>query len=190
MAGKVSHGGRDHIYYSATTDRQHWFGRDTSFDMLPEDEFARAKEEWRRTALPRRRTVGALILREDGWAELRPTGDQGRVVTRQFVFEGSQLHLNADASGGSIRVEVLDPVLRPYDGFSIHDCYPLELTAPDQIWREGRVPSLIGSQRPRARAMAQVQSPLPPALRREERRPQVPPPTVADTPNREHFPGP
>ena len=52
----------------------------------------------------RRRSVGALILREDGWAELKPTYEYGKVYARQFVFEGDCLNINADCYGGYIRV--------------------------------------------------------------------------------------
>ena len=52
--------------------------------------------------------MGALRLREDGWAALRPRQDRGRVLTRQFVFEGSTLWINADVARGSVRVEILD----------------------------------------------------------------------------------
>jgi len=134
VAGKITHEGRDHVYYSAAPNQQHWYDRDTAFDILPADDFVRAREEWRRTALPQQRTLGTLVLREDGWAELCPTGERGRVLTRQFVFEGSELRLNAHASRGCVGVEVLDPMLRPYEGFSLHQCDLLESTDPDQIW--------------------------------------------------------
>ena len=49
----------------------------------------------------------------------------GASLTRQFVFEGEQLHINADVHGGFIRVEVLDPNFKPYAGFSADDCTPI-----------------------------------------------------------------
>ena len=134
VAGQLTCGGRNRILYSASNDGQHWFDRDPGFDILPEGDFVRAKREWSRTAPPRRRTVGMLSLREDGWAELRPPGQGGRVLTKQFVFEGDQLRINAEASRGGVRVAVLDPLLRPYEGFSAQDCDPVASTAPDQIW--------------------------------------------------------
>ena len=45
----------------------------------------------------RHRSIGALILREDGWARLQPSYERGRVITRQFVFEGNALQRNAVA---------------------------------------------------------------------------------------------
>eukprot|EP01051_Picozoa_sp_SAG22_P003577 SAG22_NODE_176_length_16162_cov_30.625910_10_plen_154_part_00 len=33
-----------------------------------------------------KRSVGGLVLREDGWAMITPTYEHGRVITKQFVF--------------------------------------------------------------------------------------------------------
>ena len=79
-----------------------------------------------------------MILREEGWAQLRSEYETGRVITRQFVFEGDRLRLNADVCGGSIRVEVLDPMFRPYAGFALELCDPLAGGPPDQVWHEVR----------------------------------------------------
>ena len=79
------------------------------------------------------RAIGGLILREDGWAKLKPTYEQGRVYTKQFVFEGDTLKLNADCGYGFVLVEILDPKFEPYAGFSAQDCDPIH--APrGQIW--------------------------------------------------------
>jgi hypothetical protein len=72
-------------------------------------------------------------LREDGWAELRPTYETGQVVTRQFVFEGDTLKLNADCGYGFIRVELLDPQFQPYPGFAADECDPV-VSGRKQIW--------------------------------------------------------
>ncbi len=69
-----------------------------------------------------RRAVGGLLLREDGWAMLRPRNEHGRVLTKQFIFAGNQLRLNADCNFGYIRVELLNPLFEPYQGFSADDC--------------------------------------------------------------------
>ena len=127
LAGQLVHEGKTHILYGAASDRQHWFDREAGSDIVPRAEFERRQAEWlAQSNRPRRVSVGALILREDGWAELRPRQQSGRVLTRQFVFEGSQLRVNADVSrGGSVRVEVIDPLLQPYEGFSDADCDPI-----------------------------------------------------------------
>jgi hypothetical protein len=51
-----------------------------------------------------KRSVGGLVLREDGWARLAPTHEHGRVITKQFVFSGGALRVNADTAFGFIEV--------------------------------------------------------------------------------------
>jgi hypothetical protein len=64
---------------------------------------------------------------------LRPTYEVGQVITRQFVFEGDRLRINAGAAGGFVRVEALDPYFQPYPGFAAGECDPIH--APrEQIW--------------------------------------------------------
>jgi hypothetical protein len=139
-SGQLVHNGKLHIPYLAGPDKQHWFSRTPPTPVVPEAVFAVEKQEWQQlgTVLGewprRRRSVGVLILHEDGWAALRPTYEQGQVLTRQFVFEGHTLRLNADCYGGYVRVEVLDPFFKPYDGFSAEDCDPVCSDDPDRIW--------------------------------------------------------
>ena len=80
--------------------------------------------------------VRTLILREDGWARLRPRVEHGQVITRQFVFEGDSLRLNADCRGGYLQVEVLDPSFKPYEGFSMAECLPVAAGDGSQIWHD------------------------------------------------------
>ena len=77
--------------------------------------------------------MAGLILREDGWAKLFPKYETGQVYTKQFVFEGDALRVNADCSYGYVQVELLDPTFTPYAGFSAELCDPL-IGPPDQIW--------------------------------------------------------
>ena len=88
-----------------------------------------------RPEVPLQRGIGALVLREDGWAALRPTYESGQVITKQFVFEGNRLRVNADCGYGLIRVALLDSELNPYPGFSQEESLPLH--APSrQIWHD------------------------------------------------------
>ena len=88
-----------------------------------------------RPELPLQRGIGALVLREDGWAALRPKYEAGQVITKQFVFEGNALSVNADCAYGLIRVALLDSELKPYPGFSLEESIPLH--APSrQIWHQ------------------------------------------------------
>ena len=106
--------------------------------MYPQDEFERRQKAWlARQALqgdPRtKRAVGGLILREEGWARLAPEYETGQVYTKQFVFEGDSLRVNADCSYGYVQVEPLDPTFNPYEGFSAELCDPV-IGEPDKIW--------------------------------------------------------
>ena len=142
VAGQLVHDGKTHVMYGAAPEKQHSFGRgyDPPSPIVPEDAYQQARRE--RDDLksilgtyPRREgSYGALILREDGWAELKPVYERGKVITRQFVFEGDTLKINADAYGGYVRVEVLDPHFKPYEGFSAEECDPVYSDDPNQIW--------------------------------------------------------
>ena len=55
------------------------------------------------------------------------------MYTKQFVFEGDTLQVNADCRYGLVRVELLDPQFSPYEGFSAALCNPVSGPA-DQIW--------------------------------------------------------
>ena len=88
-----------------------------------------------RPEVPLQRSIGGLILREDGWAALRPQYESGRVITKQFVFEGNQLRVNADCGYGLIRIALLDSEMKPFPGFSQEESVPLHGPST-QIWHE------------------------------------------------------
>ncbi len=140
VAGQLVHRGKTHIFYNATSDKQHWYDPPPDFSIVPEDAYEAAQKTWTEghQRLRRRRAINALILREDGWAELKPSYEQGRVITRQFVFEGDALRINADCCGGHIRVEILAPDFKPYEGFSATACAPVCSDDPEQIWHRVR----------------------------------------------------
>ena len=136
--GPLYHDGYMVIPHGANPNKQNWLAREAPDARVPAEAHARQKQAWdSREALrdmQRKRAVGGLILREDGWAELKPTYERGKVITRQFVFEGDTLKVNADAYGGYLRVEVLDPHFKPYEGFSAEDCDPVYSDDSKQIW--------------------------------------------------------
>ncbi|MBX3010118.1 MAG: hypothetical protein KF832_01380 [Caldilineaceae bacterium] len=140
VAGQLVHQGKTHILYNAIPDKQHWFGADATQDIVPVAAFQAARQQWEsrraQASVPERwqRSLNALILREDGWAELRPTNASGQVLTRQFVFAGNLLQINAACSYGFVQVELLDPHFQPYPGFAASDCDPV-VGAPEQIWQ-------------------------------------------------------
>ena len=87
--------------------------------------------------MPLHVSIGALELREDGWAALKPEYERGDVYTTQFVFEGDHLKINARCDYGFVRVEALDPEMKPYPGFSLDECVPIHGPA-DRIWHDVR----------------------------------------------------
>ena len=137
--GQLVHNGKTHILYLACPDKQSWYAHQPPTPLVPEATFAEGKRAWDEQRQitgnrpRRRRATGALILREDGWAALRPIDETGQVLTRQFVFEGNRLRLNADCGYGSLQVELLDPYFQPYPGFAAADCDPV-VGERDQIW--------------------------------------------------------
>lgn len=139
VAGQLVHHGKTHILYNAIPDKQHWFASSPNANIVPVAAFEAEQQRWearrQRTAdHPQwQRSINALILREDGWAVLRPTDETGQVITRQFVFAGNTLKLNADCGYGFIRVELLDSAFQPYAGFAAADCDPVA-GRRDQIW--------------------------------------------------------
>jgi hypothetical protein len=141
-SGDLYHGGKVIVSYNAIPGKQ-WSLPREDWEIVP----GPAKREYERTMAEAKkfgnygeatkrteRSTRALILREDGWAYLKPTGQRGRVITKQFVFEGNALRVNAACTYGAIRVELLNPMLEPYEGFSEADCDPLHDENPDRIW--------------------------------------------------------
>jgi hypothetical protein len=64
-------------------------------------------------------------LRLDGFASLDAGYDGGLVMTKQFLFTGSTLKVNAKANFGQVVVEVLDEKGKVATGFSKENCEPM-----------------------------------------------------------------
>lgn len=63
-----------------------------------------------------------LTLRPDGFVSLNASTAGGEVVTKPFVFMGSQLLVNyATSAAGSLRVEILDAAGQPIPGYALKD---------------------------------------------------------------------
>ncbi|HWB55225.1 MAG TPA: hypothetical protein VG722_13570, partial [Tepidisphaeraceae bacterium] len=74
--------------------------------------------------------VCLAVLRRDGFVSL-DAGSDGSVLTEPIIIKGSHLHLNADANGGRIRVELLSNSGQPIPHFSAADCMPVTDDAVD-----------------------------------------------------------
>ena len=70
--------------------------------------------------------LGLARLRLDGFVSVRAGQREGFVTTWPLTFDGDDLWVNADAIGGSLRVEVLSPFGEPILGFTRETCKPLE----------------------------------------------------------------
>jgi hypothetical protein len=71
--------------------------------------------------------IGLAITRLDGYASWRASGnDVGELVTQPFRCSGDRLFVNADASHGSVTVEVLDDAGKVIPGFETTACKPIQ----------------------------------------------------------------
>lgn len=78
---------------------------------------------------PKRLTIGRAVWRRHGFASLDGTGE---VVTKPLKL-ADDLTVNADATGGEVRVELREDDGRPIAGFTFGDSIPL--TADNTTWR-------------------------------------------------------
>lgn len=85
-------------------------------EELEKADLLKAKEPLRGIFLAR--------LRLDGFASLQAGQKPGTVVTKPVEVTGPTLYVNADATGGEIRAEVLDAATgKPIPGFTLTDCH-------------------------------------------------------------------
>ena len=73
----------------------------------------------------RRAGIGLASLRKDRFVSLDAGPEEGLITTRPLPDASGSLLINADAKGGSIRVEALGPDGDPLPGFTAADCRPL-----------------------------------------------------------------
>ena len=71
---------------------------------------------------------------------MEPSGEEGVLTTEPLRFAGSNLTLNADATQGSIAVEVLDVNGEPVEGCSLGDAIPVtdDSFRCEVVWKGGR----------------------------------------------------
>lgn len=78
--------------------------------------------------------------RVDGFVSMDAANTPGTLTTQPLLFRGNRLHLNIHTAGsGRVKVALLQPVGRPYPGFTTSDC---ELISADKIdyevrWKAG-----------------------------------------------------
>ena len=79
--------------------------------------------------------IGLATLRLDGWASLDAGEIEGTLQTRELIFDGSELVINAEAGSGSITAAVLDQRGLPVEGFGLEDCLPVRGDGTAQVLR-------------------------------------------------------
>ncbi len=67
-------------------------------------------------------STGLAILRRDGFASMEADESGGTLTTRLVLFSGKHLFVNANATGGELRVEVLDQEGAVIEPFSSSSC--------------------------------------------------------------------
>ncbi len=79
-------------------------------------------------------------LRLDGFASVKAGKDSGAILTKPLRFAGKQLHVNAAAKGGTLRVEVQNAAGKAIPGFTLDDSLPLTGDEIDHamLWEGGR----------------------------------------------------
>ena len=71
-----------------------------------------------------RRGISLAKIKKDRWVCLK-TDKEGLVTTAPLGVKPDSLWINADATGGSLQVELVDPFERVISGFGKDDCVPL-----------------------------------------------------------------
>jgi hypothetical protein len=90
--------------------------------------------------------IGLVKLRKEGFISMRGPRSGGVVCTRRIVWPGGALLVNADASGGEVKVRVTDAKRKPIPGFDYDDCTPFQKddVAHEIAWKEGSMNALAG----------------------------------------------
>lgn len=84
------------------------------------------------------------FLRRDGFVSLDALEGEGWVSTKSFMLPEGELHVNADALGGNVSVQVCDPKGKTIDGYE--QSKPVYGNQPDAVihWQDRRLASLAG----------------------------------------------
>ena len=94
-------------------------------------------------------SLGLARLPRDRWVSLTPRSGEGTLISSMICFASNQLRLNANAAGGSIRVELQDLFGRPAKGFTLAESDPITSNSFDHLvtWNRGKsdLTDLVGS---------------------------------------------
>ena len=91
------------------------------------------------------RQIGLTRMKRDRYVARVAGATPGVLRTVPFTFTGNSFTVNADASAGSIRAQVLDEAGRPVRGFSYDDCAPIATDSLDaSVTWKGQTDTLQG----------------------------------------------
>ena len=122
------------VYYGAENEAHALTKQDIPLRTHPlgDTPIPLAQQSW----LEERRGYGGLaMIRRDGLVSLDSDAPEGVVITKPFVCRGKQLLINADASRGRIRVELLDEMGVALPGFEAGRSDPLNGDSVSQLAR-------------------------------------------------------
>ena len=101
--------------------------------------------------------IGVASLPRDRFQALRPLllHQEAVIETKPLYLSEGDLYLNADASGGAIRVELVTFHGLPIDGFTRDDCTPIDTDGLEQIvqWKGRRLSDAIDREDPFRKAI-------------------------------------
>jgi hypothetical protein len=75
---------------------------------------------------PNHGAIGLAKIRLDGFVSMDAGDEEGSLTTKVVKVSNDGLYLNADASKGEVRVEVLNESGKPISGFAKADCTPMK----------------------------------------------------------------
>jgi hypothetical protein len=89
---------------------------------------------------PNKGAIGLAKLRLDGFVSMDSGREEGALTTRELRPAHTSLWINAEASRGEVRVELLDESGRPLAGYSREECMPLRGDGVRQqvAWKNNR----------------------------------------------------
>lgn len=115
----IQHDGKLWIYYGGSRGSVDYYANDEAFQAL---------------SLAR--------LRLDGFVSIDAGDEIGVLKSREVVLAGTELHINANAGAGELRVEIQDSDGNSIPGFTLSDFQPVRTDALDATIRWNKNPSL------------------------------------------------
>lgn len=77
--------------------------------------------------------TGLAKLRRDGFASMDANKSEGTLLTRKLNFDGEYLFVNADASQGQLKAEILDGNGKIINGYSKEQCIPVQINSTKAV---------------------------------------------------------